>query len=305
MIQPLQNVRLTRVRSLASGHVSSEWWVRLMMHTSVGNALAVLSVAHLGAWQRVRPPVLAISDAVVADQLNTVPVFGLLLTENGKLYGSEEGETMVYTSLEDASRVLAQLKSTFPDTDLELLPLPLGHVLTQSGHLARVDGSESAAVPTEIVESTLPMVLVASPEARRAARRLREDSATPRPKPLAGAAAQLQAVPVFHIGSVEDPREKKETFWPFFFRTADVDALWEQLGEGAPRPEVTPTDLAALVDGLREADDAPAEPLICAPLDALEYVRERDRSAVSARAEADVEAAAEVAQLEEAESELL
>ena len=88
-----------------------------------------------------------------------------------------------------------------------------------------------------------------------------------------------------------------------FFRTADVDALWEQLGEGAPRPEVTPTDLAALVDGLREADDAPAEPLICAPLDALEYVRERDRSAVSARAEADVEAAAEVAQLGEAESE--
>ena len=126
------------------------------------------------------------------------------------------------------------------------------------------------------------MTLVASPEERRAARSLREAAAMPRPRPREGAAAQLQTVPVFHIGSVEHPSRGEAAFWPFFFRTADVDALWQQLGEGAKQPEITATDLASLIDGLREAEDAPAKPLVCAPLDALEFVKENDRAAITA-----------------------
>jgi hypothetical protein len=254
-------------------------------------AASLLCSVRLSGWRAsLRPrvaasgvrhvPPLAVSDSVVAKQLNDVPVFGLLLTEAGTLYGDEEqGATMVYTSLADATRVLAQLKTAYPTTELELLPLPLGHVLTQAGHLQRAT-SEAGAAPDD-AQAALRMALVASPEERRAARRLREDSAMPRPRARAGAAAQLQTVPVFHVGSVEHPSQA-EAIWPFFFRTADVDALWAQLGDGAPAPTITATDLAALVDGLRQAEEAPAAPLICAPLDALAYVRERDSAVSSA-----------------------
>ena len=234
------------------------------------------------AW-RTNPLQLSASsstDAKVAQLLDSVWVFGLLLTEEAKLYGDAgTGASMIYTSLSDANRVLAQLKSAFPTTDLELIPLPLGKVLMQAGILDPPSSFEAA-------DDGVQMQLVASPEEKRAARQLREESATPKPRPREGAAGLLQEIPVFHIGSVEHPSEGTDAFWPFFFRTADVDALWEQLGEGAPRPEITPTDLAALVDGLRDIESAPAKPLVCAPLDGLKFVQERDRAAAASAEEA-------------------
>ena len=78
---------------------------------------------------------------------------------------------MIYTSLSDANRVLAQLKSAFPTTELDLIPLPLGKVLMQAGILDPPFFFEAA--------DGVQMQLVASPEEKRAARQLREESATP------------------------------------------------------------------------------------------------------------------------------
>jgi len=233
---------------------------------------------------RTGAPRLAIPDETVAEQLDDVPVFGILLREDAKLYGGDDGQTMVYMSLQSASRVLAQLQSTYPETEIEIAPLPLGNVLTQTGYLQRPPATDDDNQPA------LPIELVSSPDERRAARKIREDVATPRPAARSGVAGKLQDVPIFHIGSVEDPDPAKPAFWPFFFRTADVDALWRQLGEGAPRPEVTATDLAALIDGLRLADNAPAKPLICAPLDAIEFMRGRDEVAMEAAKAAKLQA---------------
>ena len=74
--------------------------------------------------------------------------------------------------------------------------------------------------------------------------------------------------------------------WPLFFRAADVGELWRELGGGAPQPELQATDLATLIDGLRDADNAPAQPLVCAPLDSLDFVRTRD----TAKSDAVIEA---------------
>ena len=137
---------------------------------------------------RARPALLAISDAVVAEQLDTVPVFAVLLPEDGKLYGSEEGETMVYMSLADANRVLAQLTAVYSATQLQVLPLPLGHVLMQAGLLERPASYAGAADAPE----QLRMSLVASPEEKKAARRLRGDGVTAKPRPRGGAAGKLQ-----------------------------------------------------------------------------------------------------------------
>ena len=79
-----------------------------------------------------------------------VPVFAILLKEEGKLYGGPMDDqgvqpAMVYTQLEDAQRVIGQLTETYAETALELQPLALGAVLRQSGvlaptHLARSRG---------------------------------------------------------------------------------------------------------------------------------------------------------------------
>lgn len=232
----------------------------------------------LGGWharsQQIR---LSVTDSVVAEQLDDVPVFGLLLVDDGKLYGSEDtGETMVYTGLADATRVLAQVQASFPGNDVQLMPLYLGEVLTKAGAL-------KPAITADTLDTeprALPTLLVPSVEEKRAARHLRNEAAMARARPRPGAAGMLQAVPVFHMGSFKHPGDEAD-FFPFFFRMADADALWEQLGDGAPRPPLVATDLAALVDGLREADIAPATPMVCAPLDALEYVRARDQSSMA------------------------
>ena len=57
------------------------------------------------------------TESAVVEDLNSVPVFGIILVEDGKLYGTDSetgeiGETFVYTHLEDALKVLATLQST-------------------------------------------------------------------------------------------------------------------------------------------------------------------------------------------------
>jgi hypothetical protein len=220
-----------------------------------------------------------LTDLDVVRELDSVPVFGILVKADGKLY-TEEGACMVYTHLSDVSRVLGKMQATYPTTELEVMPLSLGHVLSEAGLLGG-GGREGAS---------LAVNLVASPEETSAAKRMREEAALPRPKRRRGAAGMLQRVPIFHIGTVETRRDAHdssagETLFPFFFRTVDVDALWSELGDGAPRPPLVATDLAALVDGLRDADAAPGSPLVCAPLDALDFVRQRDQRAAMDLAE--------------------
>ena len=230
-----------------------------------------------GVSVRTLPSRMSVSDTVVAEALDGVPVFGILLSESGKLY-TEEGHCMVYTHLADASRVLGRMQGAYPAEEFEIMPLTLGGVLTESGLL----GEGSAAPPKQ----PLRVNLVASPEERQAARKIREDGCLPKPKRRRGAAGRLQEVPIFHIGAIEtsaldggeaatlEDDEAANNIWPFFFRATDVDTMWQQLGAGRPLPEVRVSDLAALVDGLREADALPdAKPMICAPLDALDFLR--------------------------------
>lgn len=233
-------------------------------------------------------------DEFVARELDSVPVFGILLSEEGSIY-SEDGVAMVYTQLADATKVLAKLQQTFPETQLTLMPLSLGHVLQQGGLLRGgvandILSSEgdllAAATAASSSSSQTRINLIASPEQRKLARKIREDAAAPPMAKRTGAAAELQRVPIFHIGAV--PSKKDESappIWPFFFRAADVDELWQQLGDGAPKPALHATDLAALIDGLRQIDNAPAKPLICAPLDGLDFCKSRDRAAVASMGE--------------------
>ena len=250
------------------------------------------------------------SDSLVARELDSVPVFGILLQQEDSFY-CEDGVVMVYTQLADASRVLAKLQQTFVETELALMPLSLGHVLQQGGLLGGNAGGGSgltsdvfssegdllaaAAVATS-QSAPMRINLIASPTERRLAKQLREDSAALPPIKRDGAAAELQRVPVFHIGAVpsraaEQGEAPPPPIWPFFFRAADVDELWAQLGEGRPQSTLHATDLAELVDGLREVDSAPAKPLVCAPLDALDFCKSRDRVAVTQVEDALAEAA--------------
>ena len=220
------------------------------------------------------------ADADIARELDQVPVFGILLTEDGKLY-CEDGSCMVYTQLGDAHRVLAKMQETFPETTLEVMPLSLGHVLQEGGFLGRADATNPAVSPQL---PSMQVNLIASPFERRTAKKIREESAAQPALRRTGAAAELQRVPIFHIGAVPSRQAKEEEepplIWPFFFRAADVEELWKQLGDGAPQPELHATDLAALIDGLRDVESAPAEPLICGPLDGLAFVRSRDAAVV-------------------------
>ena len=73
-----------------------------------------------------------------------VPVFGILVVEDGKLYGGAGLEdsgvqpAMVYTQLADAQRVLGKLCEAYPGVELSLQPLSLGAVLRQTGARAHV-----------------------------------------------------------------------------------------------------------------------------------------------------------------------
>ena len=248
-----------------------------------------LAVALLGCEHRCpRAPTCSLSS--VAEQLDEMPVFGILV-DDGTLYGDADsgGTGIVYTHLNDASRVLSQLQNTYPANTLELLPLALGAVLKEGGLLGAADGAGERA----------QVMLVASPEEVRTARRLADRlSSAPRPASKPARKSGLQGIPVFHLGQVpwrDAPEGEEEMRWPFFFRSADVDALWKEIGQGAERPPLLVTDLTVLIAALRDEDAAPARPIVCPPLDAIEYLRERDRGAtrtLDASAVSEVDAAA-------------
>ena len=75
--------------------------------------------------------------------LSQVPVFGILVVADGKLYGGPEGKesrvqpAMVYTQLADANQVLGKLTEAYPGTEFSLQPLSLGAVMRQSGAPSR------------------------------------------------------------------------------------------------------------------------------------------------------------------------
>ena len=74
---------------------------------ATGHVLAALLPLLMST--RSNPPLLAVTnDAAITGQLDEVPVFGILIADDSTLYGDDDGNTIVYTHLEDANRVLAQ-----------------------------------------------------------------------------------------------------------------------------------------------------------------------------------------------------
>ena len=223
--------------------------------------------------------------SAVVTELDSVPVFAIAINGD-KLYSTDESGCMIYTHLSDASRVLAQLQSTYPAEALALEALSLGTVLSESGLLIKREA------PPRIT-------LVASPDAKRAARDLRAKgpAASSSDPPIVSSAVPkrwrpLTEIPVFHIGTlarrsskaVEVDEAAEGLLWPLFFRLSDIDRLWEELGDSSTeRPPVraAPSDLATLVVCLREPAGAPGHPLVCAPLDALDFVAEKNRQALA------------------------
>jgi hypothetical protein len=74
--------------------------------------------------------------SAVVTELDSVPVFAIAINGD-KLYSTDETGCMIYTHLSDASRVLAQLQSTYPAEALALEALSLGTVLSESGLLIK------------------------------------------------------------------------------------------------------------------------------------------------------------------------
>jgi hypothetical protein len=90
-------------------------------------------------------------------------------------------------------------------------------------------------------------VLVASPDQKRAARKIRADraasdamAAEDEPAavavagpPKAGEAGEVPPVPIFHCGPLawrEAEGEPPSTLWPLFFRLDDIETMWRQVG---------------------------------------------------------------------------
>ena len=186
--------------------------------------------------------------SAVVTELDSVPVFAIAINGD-KLYSTDESGCMIYTHLSDASRVLAQLQSTYPAEALALEALSLGTVLSESGLLIKREA------PPRIT-------LVASPDAKRAARDLRAKgpAASSSDPPIVSSAVPkrwrpLTEIPVFHIGTlarrsskaVEVDEAAEGLLWPLFFRLSDIDRLWEELGDSSTeRPPVraAPSDIA-------------------------------------------------------------
>ena len=142
-------------------------------------------------------------------------------------------------------------------------------------------------------------VLVASPEQKRTARKLRSRAAstaaatdadtavtpevvsdTSSQRPRRGASPPtVPAVPIFHCGPLAweggEGGEAASTLWPLFFRLEDLETMWREVGGGAPQPPPEATDLAELLStqGGLPAEAAAARLLLCAPLDAIDFMR--------------------------------
>ena len=159
-------------------------------------------------------------------------------------------------------------------------------------------GEGNSDAPDDAAAPSTQAVLVASPDQKRAARKIRADRAAsaalateePAAEPAAEAAASVDAargprkrasvpaVPVFHCGSLEWQEAEDappSLLWPLFFRLDDLETMWRQVGGDAPQPPPEATDLAALLSpqGGLPAEAASARLLLCAPLDAIDFMR--------------------------------
>ena len=242
-------------------------------------------------WQQGRSPVHLIASAWeqsledVVHELNSVPVFGIRLVEEGTLYGTEPGGSIMYMQVSDAHRVLGQLTATFPGTELEVQSLTLGSALRQAGLLEDAGAGE---------EERPGLTLVASPIEVRVARSLGHDARTS-PDPSATASGgvggeqcrsgtRTLGVPVFDIGELLWDAEGEalagdpQTLWPHLFCSADAEALWTEVGQDAPMPPLQAVDLCEVIERLKAHADGAAvrKPMLCAPLDSIEFMRSVD-----------------------------
>lgn len=220
----------------------------------------------LAAATRAPSPGMMATDAAVVAHLNQVPIFGIAVAGEGKLYTDDDSGAMIYTHLCDATRVLGRLQAAYPTTDFELQPLELGTVLRRLGVVGEGGGRSWAT-------------LVGSPDERRAARGL-----SLAPAPASATAAAATGVTVFHVGALEqNGQERAEgAVWPFLFRFEDVATMWTELGGAATlMPPVSALDLSDLIPLLRGsgAEAQPGKPVLCPPLDAVQYLREWEREA--------------------------
>jgi len=105
------------------------------------------------------------------------------------------------------------------------------------------DGNREAL--EEGAEVRTHAVLVASPEQKRAARKIRAERAASdamatedeqdEPAAVAGPpkAGEVPQVPIFHCGPLawrEAEGEPPSTLWPLFFRLDDLETMWRQAG---------------------------------------------------------------------------
>ena len=105
------------------------------------------------------------------------------------------------------------------------------------------DGNREAV--EEGAEVRTHAVLVASPEQKRAARKIRAERAASdamatedeqdEPAAVAGPpkAGEVPLVPIFHCGPLawrEAEGEPPSTLWPLFFRLDDLETMWRQVG---------------------------------------------------------------------------
>ena len=219
----------------------------------------------------------------VVRELNTVPVFALRLIAENTLYGAAPGCSTMYSQLPDAHRVLGQLSETYPESQLEVLPLGLGTTMRQAGLLGDELRAQEENGGYFGEEAPPRATIVASPLELRKARSASADYQRHVVRGL--------DVPVFHIGELEwqnDPGGSGESggsemLWPFLFRAADVEALWAEVGgDDQEMPPLQVTDLADVVERLRThtLGQPGSRPLLCAPLDAVEFLRANDLQAV-------------------------
>ena len=101
-------------------------------------------------------------------------------------------------------------------------------------------------------------------------------------KPRVGTGPEVPPVPIFHCGPLqwqavagEGAEGGPSSVWPLFLRSEDLDTMWREVGKGAPQPPTEVTDLARLLSpqGGLPAEAASAKLLLCAPLDAITYMR--------------------------------
>lgn len=236
-------------------------------------------------------------DDYVAHELNCVPVFALVFREEGEMYTMDDA-ALIYTRISDANKMVGNLQEMWRDAKVDVVPFALGDILRKGGMLSR---DPRPLPPVELKEGRwhleeeankaasgiyaeflgeVEITLVPSPADVQTASAIRKNTNASTPVKRTGMAGRLQQIPIFHIGAhmVKNEEGEEERNWPFFFCTSDIDILWREIGKGAPMPTVQVTDLAALVDGLRAMEKAPARPIVCAPLDALGYVRTIDEA---------------------------